>query len=380
MTARETSVSHGPKFFLPFLLGDAVLLVAAGLIWFQGSRPMAPYEVAAFAACVAAAAWLGTWPFRLKQEAEVKLAEIAGLDDTLTQIGRLEEAAERIDRATSQWQTAQEHAASTMTAAREISDRMAVEQREFRTFKEQADQAERAQLRLEVSKLRRTEGDWLQALVRILDHVYALYMAGTKSGQPNLANQFAQFQHACREAARRVGLVPLHAEPGQPFHPDNHQLPNPEEAVPEGAIVAETVATGYAYQGQLLRKVVTVVSVPAPALSSQDNTMTFSSSIAPLPPVAPEPAPAPEAPASPGPEPEPEPESEPVPSMAEAPAEPIADPVADSPADPVATENPGTEPDAAAPTSAASALPPTPDPSAKPAPAKPSPNQPQLPL
>jgi len=62
-------------------------------------------------------------------------------------------------------------------------------------------------LELETAKLRRAEGDWLQVTVRILDHVFALYVAAARSGQPRLAEQIAAFQNACRDAARRVGLV-----------------------------------------------------------------------------------------------------------------------------------------------------------------------------
>ena len=58
-------------------------------------------------------------------------------------------------------------------------------------------------VRLEVEKLRRAEGEWLQVLVRVLDHVYALHLGALRSGQPNLIEQLSNFQNACRDAARR---------------------------------------------------------------------------------------------------------------------------------------------------------------------------------
>src|SRR5512136_9747 len=110
MTDRTPLVNVGAKLFLPFVVGDLLLLAAAFVIWQQGSRPMTPYEVGAFAGCVALGAWLGVWPFRLRYQAELKLTEAAALLGTVKQIEQIEDVADRIDTATSQWQTAQEHA------------------------------------------------------------------------------------------------------------------------------------------------------------------------------------------------------------------------------------------------------------------------------
>lgn len=280
----------GAGFFAPFFVGDLLLLGAAGLIWQQANRPMTTYEVAGFAACVALGAVLGVWPFVLRQRAELKLAETAELTDTLGQIQTLEDAAHRIAAATGQWQNVQEYATRAVTAAREIAERMTAEQKEFRAFLEQASHTEREHLRLEVNKLRRAEGDWLQVLVRVMDHVYVLYAAGVRSGQANLIEQLGQFQHACRDAARRVGLVPIAVPPGTTFDPELHQLPDPNAAVPDEAVVADTLATGFTFQGQLLRRVLVVLQAPPLAVTRPLSTESFSSSPAPN-----EPAPAPTA-------------------------------------------------------------------------------------
>jgi len=107
--------------------------------------------------------------------------------------------------------------------------------------------------RLEVDKLRRVEKDWLQVLVRMLDHVYALHQGALRSGQPNLIGQLGAFQHACRDAARRVGLAPFTADESEPFDEQRHQLTDGDHKAAAHALVAETLATGYTFQGQLIR-------------------------------------------------------------------------------------------------------------------------------
>ena len=64
-----------------------------------------------------------------------------------------------------------------------------------------------------------------------------------------------QFQNACRDAARRVGLAPFTATPDEPFDAKRHQAVNTESEPPAGAVVAETVGAGFTFQGKLLRPV-----------------------------------------------------------------------------------------------------------------------------
>jgi molecular chaperone GrpE (heat shock protein) len=251
-------------FVAPFAIGDLLLLAAAFLIFDQSRRPMTPYEIAGFGACVALGAWLGVWPFVLRHKAELKLVETATLADTLAQIQQLEQVAERIAHATGQWQTAHEHATLAVNAAREIADRMTSEQTSFRAFLEQATSTERSHLRLEVDKLRRAEAEWLQVAVRLLDHTYALFVAAVHSGQRGIIEQIGHFQNACRDVVRRVGLTPVMAEPGAPFDAKLHQLPDAKATVPAGALVAETLATGYAFQGQLIRPALVTLQAKVP--------------------------------------------------------------------------------------------------------------------
>lgn len=243
----------------PFLLGDLLFVGLAALVVQMSVHPLALWQIAACVVCLGAGAWLAVLPFLKEYEAAVRLAESASLADTVAQIQNLEAIASQVGSATSQWQNAQEASAKTVEAAKEIAERMTTEAKGFAEFMQKANDAEKAHLRLEVEKLHRAESEWLQILIRLLDHVFALYQAGVRSGQPALAEQLGHFQNACRDAARRVGLVPFTPAPGEPFDLDRHQLPEGQPPPPDVAFIADTMATGYTFQGQPLRRALVVL-------------------------------------------------------------------------------------------------------------------------
>ena len=125
--------------------------------------------------------------------------------------------------------------------------------------------SEKAALRLEVEKLHRGEAEWLQMLVHVFDHVFVLHAAAASSGQPKLAGQITQFQNACRDTVRRIGLTPFAAEPGEPFDAARHQVAESKEKPPAGAVVAETIGSGYTFQGRLLRPAIVRLRQPESA-------------------------------------------------------------------------------------------------------------------
>ena len=240
-----------PKW--PFYLGDGLLLGAAWFVCSHTPMPMGLWQVGLLVLCVAAGACLCVAPFLLEYRGGIKLAESQGLTTALAQMNKLEDIAAQISGATSKWQGAQEAAGKTAAAARDIAERMEAELKTFTEFMQRANDSEKATLRLEVDKLRRAEGDWLQVLVRMLDHVYALYQAALRSNQPKLVEQVSHFQAACRDAVRRVGLVPFSAQEAEPFDPQRHQSIEEGVKPPPDATVAETMATGYSFQGRLIR-------------------------------------------------------------------------------------------------------------------------------
>lgn len=236
----------------PFFLGDALLVGFALLLFFSSRAPGNTAMLIAATVCVALGAWLGVMPFLMEDRALRRREEAEGLAGTITQIQNLEAVGARISEATAQWQSIHEHASKAAAAARTTSETMNTEMKSFIEFFEKANDAERQHLRLEVDKLRRGEQDWAAVLVRIMDHVYAIHAAAVRAGQPNVVRQLTQFQEACRDAARRVGLVPFEIEPGTPFDPERH-LTSDGKTPEADAKVAATLATGYTLRGQKIR-------------------------------------------------------------------------------------------------------------------------------
>jgi len=114
-------------------------------------------------------------------------------------------------------------------------------------------------LRLEVEKLNRSQNDWLQVVIATLDHVFALTQAGRQSEQENLIKQLTAFQGACREVARRVGILTVEPHPEEAFDPEKHQLRDSDAEPEAGAKIIGLAAQGLSHQGRLFRKAVVVI-------------------------------------------------------------------------------------------------------------------------
>jgi molecular chaperone GrpE (heat shock protein) len=236
----------------PFLGGDLLLLGLCGFLYAQAKQPLNGPTLAACVACVVVGAVLAVVPFLLDYRATVRLVESNNLANTVDQIRRLEDIGGAVEQATGKWQAAHQHASEAVQAARQVSEKMSDEMKSFVEFLEKANDSERQHLRLEVDKLKRAESDWLGVLVRILDHVFAIHAAARRADQPKVLDQLSQFQSACRDAARRVGLSPFEPTPGTPFDPQRHHLPTGGNAR-AGARVAETLAIGFTFRGQMIR-------------------------------------------------------------------------------------------------------------------------------
>src|SRR5437867_3103445 len=166
----------------PFLLGDLLFVVLAGAIISLSNHPIGLWQTLVCLACVGAGAWLGVMPFMQEHGADLKLAETKTLANSVAQIQNLQQIANQIGHATSQWQAIQEHANSTCTTAQGIVEKVSSEAKAFTEFLQRANDSEKANLRLEVEKLRRAEGEWLQIVIRLLDHIFALNQAAARSG------------------------------------------------------------------------------------------------------------------------------------------------------------------------------------------------------
>lgn len=237
----------------PFFLGNILLLALAWFVYHQSKLPMGGWQILACVVCVSLGTVLSIWPFVLEYRSAEKLLETATLTTVVAQVQNIEQVASQISTATAQWQSVQEAAVKTAGHAKEIAHDMAQETKAFTDFLQRANDSERSTLRLEVDKLRRIEAEWLQVLVRILDHVHALNRAAAQSRQPNVIEQLGRFQSACHDAARRVGLTPFVAGAEETFNAERHQVLNAETQPVDGAALGETVANGYTFQGRLLR-------------------------------------------------------------------------------------------------------------------------------
>ncbi len=270
-----------PKW--PFLTANAALLAAAIAVVCRAANTLTPADIYLAAGLTFLGGAFGCLPYVLEYRATKKLVEMNALTTVAEQLQDLKKYSGLVSTATDQWARVQEStqtgAEKTATAAREIAERMTTEIREFNEFQVKLNDTEKAALRLEVEKLRRTEGDWLQVVARILDHIYSLYQAAHRSGQPELAEQIGQFQNACRDTARRVGITPFNAEAGEKLVAERHRVHGLETPPAEG-VIAETLAPGLTFQGRLIRPVLVRLQAEAAPVAEA--------------PAAVEPAPAPE--------------------------------------------------------------------------------------
>ncbi|PAW88698.1 MAG: nucleotide exchange factor GrpE [Pedosphaera sp. Tous-C6FEB] len=266
---------------LPFLIGAAMLDYFAWWVVEKSDHPINIWIGVLALVSVAGAAWCSVYPFVTDAETGAKLEELDKLQSAAHQIQNLEKVANQVTIATSQWQNVQEHNTKAIESAKQVSEEMTQEAIRFADFMKKASDSEKATLRLEVDKLKRTEADWLQVVVRVLDHVYALNRAGKHTGQQNLIEQLAHFQNACRDATRRIGLVAFAPAAGDTFEPGQHQTADGRKDVPDDAKIFETVATGYTFQGQMLRPALVLLDPPKGPLPAQPAVATAPPANAP---------------------------------------------------------------------------------------------------
>ncbi len=247
------SDAKAPLPLWPFVVVDALFLGLAALLLKFGHHPLSWQEAGLLVLCGALGSWSFVTPFLRRNANEQALSQAKLLAEATGQIQKLDQLAGQISGATNQWLELQGHTAQAAESAKQVAERMAAEAKAFTEFMQRAGETEKAHLRVEVEKLRRAEGERLQIIIHVLDHVFALFQAARHSGQPALVEQISQFQNACREATRRIGLVQTAGQAGEAYDPALHQLPEDTSPV-ENALVAETLAAGYTYQGQLLRR------------------------------------------------------------------------------------------------------------------------------
>ena len=250
----------------PFIATALILLgLGFALVW-KTPHQVPGSEMWLIVGCVIIGALIACLPFYLDWHAAGNLIEVHAVGEVTEKIHDLQRVATQVSVATDRWarvqETTKDNSEKTVAASAELAERMANEVREFNQFQAKMNDAEKGALRLETEKLRRAEGEWLQVVVRMLDHTFALHTAAVHTGQPELIGQISNFQNACRDAARRVGLVPFGAEAGEKFDAEKHRAHGVENPSADSTMV-ELLAPGINFQGRLMRPALVRLQTPA---------------------------------------------------------------------------------------------------------------------
>ncbi len=246
-----------PKW--PFLLADIIFITLG--FWISTliqSEPQS-WQIISILVCAVLGAAFAVAPFYFEYNAESKAVEIAQLTTVTKEINKMEAVASQIAAASESWEAVQVSSKQTAKLAGEITARIAETVKTHEEFMANANNEKFNTLNLEVEKLRRSETDWANTLVGLLDLVYRLERSAVASGKDPFIQTMGQFQGQCRTVARRVGLVAFEAELGTAFNPEEHALSDEESAAADAA-VSETRLPGFRLQGKLVRKPLVAVN------------------------------------------------------------------------------------------------------------------------
>ena len=255
---------------MAIFLFDALLVGFGVYLVYRTPDPLASWQVAAVLAAFGIGAWIGVLPFLKEYDVAARLHEHSEMAEALNQLQDVSNLTTQVSVAASRLDQVQETCANTVASADAIAKRMHSEAKGFTEFMNRAEDTQKQGMRLEVDKLRRSEGELVQTVTMILDHTFALHQAGLRSGQENLIRQLGTFRNACIESTRRIGLVTHEAKPGDGFEDRVHQ--SIQDPVPSaGTPILGTIACGYTYQGQGIRRIVVALDGdPQPQNQSQE--------------------------------------------------------------------------------------------------------------
>ncbi len=256
-----------PKF--PFLIGDFTLVAITIMLILNMEKPLTPTVVLLSIVGFGLAALIGLVPYLLEFFALVKLNQIRTLAEGFKKLQQLDTVANTIHAATTQWLGVHDLAQQSLQAAKDVTEQITREAQAFRELIQKINDSEKNLLKLEVEKLHRAQADWVQVMIGIFDHIYALYKAAVRSGRPELIDQLTKFQSACRDLALRIGLVPVEADRGDLFDPNQHAPADPNVKPEIGTPILETIATGYIFQNRLIRPVIVKIQTPPEETQSQ---------------------------------------------------------------------------------------------------------------
>ena len=240
-----------PKW--PFLFADIVFIGLGYWIstLIQGEAEL--WQVASILSCAVLGAGFAVAPFYFEYSAESKAIEIPQLTSVVKEVSKMEEVGELIADASKNWENIQDASAQTAKLADEIAAGIAATVKDHDKFMATANSEQLATLKFEVEKLRRSETNWANSLINVLDLVYRLERSAAESGKKQFIETMGLFQNQCRDVARRAGLVAIIVKSGTPFDSEVHRLPNDGQGK-VGKNISETLLPGYRLQGKLMRK------------------------------------------------------------------------------------------------------------------------------
>ena len=197
-----------PKW--PFLTAD-IIFIGLGY-WISTLIQGEPqsWQIISILVCAGLGAGFAVAPFYFEYRAEAKAVEIAQLTTVAREVNKMEDTAKLIAEASANWSAVQETSEQTAKLAEEIASGMAATVKDHDSFMANAKTEELSTLKLQVEKLRRTEADWANTLVGMLNLVYQLEQSAISSGKEQFIQTMGKFQGHCREIARRVGLSLIH--------------------------------------------------------------------------------------------------------------------------------------------------------------------------
>ena len=202
------------------------------------------------------------FPFWRAYRNELKFAELEAVEETVRRIEGLSTVADRVERAESSWLEAKNSSETIAKNLNETTTALYEESKAIREFAHQQNDQQKANLRLEVQKLKQWETEWVQAGTIALDHTAALHAAILQLEDAQATRKLNKFQNSIHEIMRRVGLVGFAPRPGAPFDPDANRAHNQSETPAEGSRILDVVAMGIRYQGRLVRPAIVNVAPP----------------------------------------------------------------------------------------------------------------------
>ena len=320
----------------PFFMGDAALLLTAGLIAHFHPHPFSVTPLLLITACVAAGAFLAALPFLADYASQQEDAARSLRESVDAQFRKLLMATDSLSHAIAQLKALDEAATKTLHAAEKLPYRLQEKIAEFNEQLTQADEEQKEQLSAELTTLRAAETERLEQLVAKVQKTAAEWSALEATAQQQItaagtaaAKAQAQIAQAAADASMSLeknlaailtreidprikmieaalARIPVLTEatkskPPQPTKPAAEPAPDP---VP---VPSPKMAGPAAPPPPLPAPAAAPLVVPV-ASASVVEPVAVPAATAPTPPAAPEVSPAPEpkkkrAPRKPKPEP-----------------------------------------------------------------------------